>query len=167
MLEEWKVVHDCPSYEISNLGRLRTIKTGVIKKPYLHKQGYLMYSLSEGGKPYAKTAHRMVGIAFIPNPENKPNVCHNDGNPLNCHITNLRWDDQRGNLFDTIEHGTAVRGERVKHARLTLEDVIFIKEAVAGGTYHGQVKDLADILGQPYGRVFDVVSGKTWMHVKI
>ncbi len=56
-------------------------------------------------------AHRAIAEAFIPNPENKPDVAHWDGNGLNNEVTNLRWATEKENMADKKRHGTWVQDE--------------------------------------------------------
>ena len=90
MQEIWKksIVAD---YEISNLGRIKRISTGNIIKPDKEEKGYRRLSIKVNGKKKHFAVHRLVAIAFIPNPENKPQVDHIDGNIANNQVSNLRW----------------------------------------------------------------------------
>lgn len=90
-------------YEVSNLGRVRSVTrcvvdarcTRVIKgkliNPWDNSRGYLIVALSRDGKVIKHQIHRLVGLAFIPNPLNKPQINHVDGNPRNNRVTNLEW----------------------------------------------------------------------------
>lgn len=88
-------------YEISNLGNVlskgnfKNCKGGFkpkrIIKPITHKQGYLVVRLYADGKQKNHFVHRLIVIAFIPNPLNKKFVNHKDGNKQNNAIDNLEW----------------------------------------------------------------------------
>jgi len=88
-VEEWKDILDYENYEVSNLGNVRNKKTGRILKSY-NKGGYAVIGLSKTqGKIFY--IHRLVCQAFIPNPENKPQVNHKDKNGLNNNVSNIEW----------------------------------------------------------------------------
>ena len=95
-IEEWKPIAECNGiYYISNYGRLKSFKYGKERflKPYLMGYGlqYSCFSLLTNNKRKICKAHRLVALAFIPNPDNKPQVNHKDGNKANNHIDNLEW----------------------------------------------------------------------------
>ena len=102
--EIWK---DIPGYEgrykISNLGNCKSIHTArgeVLLKPIFRKRdGYAVFSLYP--KPYKYVnakAHKLVALAFIPNPENKPQVNHIDGDVANNNVINLEWCTSKENM---------------------------------------------------------------------
>ena len=75
-MEIWEEVKQKPVYQISNKGRLR--RDGRIRKEAnLPKDGYPVYSMKSDGKTISIRVHRLMAIAFIPNPDNKPEVNHN------------------------------------------------------------------------------------------
>lgn len=91
-------------YEVSNLGRVRSLprkhSPGLnILKPLYHSGGYSVIDLR---KPHEKKkhflAHRLVAIAFIPNPQSKPDVNHKDSNRKNNKVDNLEWATRKENL---------------------------------------------------------------------
>ena len=85
--EEWKIIKDNNSYEISSLGRVRNRHTGRIRKQHI-RGGYNRLSLTKK----SHTVNRLVAKAFITkNPENKLTVDHIDRNKPNNNATNLRW----------------------------------------------------------------------------
>lgn len=98
MNEVWKdVVHYEGLYEISNFGRVRNKKTQKIKvqKSNYNKKtgkgGYLFVDLWKHNKGRREYVHRLVAMAFIPNPDNKPQVNHKDEIKTNNEVSNLEW----------------------------------------------------------------------------
>lgn len=89
--EVWKPVKGYEGiYEVSNIGRVRTLRTNKIITPKFTK-GYCYVRLYKDGKGKQKYIHRIVAEAFIPNPENLPQVNHKDENPKNNSVDNLEW----------------------------------------------------------------------------
>ena len=98
-------------YEVSNLGKVRNIKSGKILKPHLRRDGYLVHGLWKNNKKKNLYLHRIIATAFIDNPEAKPQVNHIDENKTNNDLSNLEWCTIREN----INHGT--RTNRVAEKR--------------------------------------------------
>lgn len=105
--EIWKEIDGFPDYEVSNLGRVCSFKKKYprIMKPGKSSSGYLQVILYTGGKGVRKTIHRLVAEAFVPNPENKPEVNHIDEDKKNNVAENLEWVTRRENN----NHGTRNR----------------------------------------------------------
>ena len=100
--ELWKdVVGYEGLYEVSNLGRVKSLRRNIIMKQKKVK-GYNMLTLTKVGKRKGETVSRLVGHAFIPNPENKPQINHIDENKQNNHVDNLEWVTAKENA----NHGT-------------------------------------------------------------
>ena len=106
--EVWKdVVGFAGLYLISNKGRLKSIKkngTQILRSPSI-RVWYLRTSLSNNGKITQESIHRMVAMAFVPNPHNKSVVNHIDANPLNNCAENLEWVTPAENLQHAINLG--------------------------------------------------------------
>lgn len=105
MKEIWKDILGYEgSYQISNLGRVKSLKRTVvfkkkfkkrikerIMKPQIMAHGYLFFALSKNGKLKSKILHRLLAIAFIPNPKNKQTINHKNGIKNDNRLINLEW----------------------------------------------------------------------------
>ena len=105
IFETFVKIEGFDNYEVSNLGKVRNIKSGRILKPSLHKNGYSRHFLCENNKRKHLYLHRIIATAFIDNPGEKPCVNHIDENKLNNDLSNLEWCTVRENLI----HGTRTK----------------------------------------------------------
>lgn len=106
MEEIWKPIEELFGlYEVSNTGLIRKIKTSKLMKPKLNFKGYQRIVFIIKGKRFTKRVHRLVAMAFIPNPNNLPQVNHKDGNKLNNCVNNLEWVTNEQNMKHALEHG--------------------------------------------------------------
>lgn len=78
-------------YAITKDGRVWSYHTNKFLKPKINQQGYLSVNLSRKGKKFPKTIHRLVAIAYIPNPDNLPQVGHLDEIKSHSWVENLCW----------------------------------------------------------------------------
>lgn len=107
MKEYWIEVKGHPRYMVSTMGRVKCLdwkRTGKEKicKLSVNCSGYFVVSIDG----VAKLVHRLVAEAFIPNPNNKPEVDHVDTNRKNNCVWNLRWvtSKENSNNCITVEH---------------------------------------------------------------
>lgn len=98
MNKEWKPVVGYEGlYEISNNGEILSKTRRKILKQN-NSKGYNRVILSKDGKPQHFLVHRLVAIAFLPNPHNLPQINHKDENKLNNNVENLEWCDAKYNI---------------------------------------------------------------------
>lgn len=111
-MEIWKNIEGYHGkYQVSSWGRVRNAETGNILKPYKNSKGYLKVGLSSG-KSKGGDKHRvnrLVAKAFLPNPNNLPQVNHKDGNKENNSVTNLEWTTNDLNM----EHAMKLRSGEI------------------------------------------------------
>lgn len=108
--EVWKTITGFPNYKVSNFGRVKSLnyngtKQEKILKPQKTKKGYLRVGLYYNNKYCMKAIHRLVALAFIPNPTNQPQVNHVDGNKENNAVKNLEWCSNKYNQIHSIKIG--------------------------------------------------------------
>lgn len=105
-MEFWREIAAFPNYEVSNLGNVRNKKTGKWLKQYLSPYcEYLYINPRKDGKQRIVSVHRVTAIAWVPNPENKPQVNHLDGNKLNNRASNFAWATPSENMLHCYQTG--------------------------------------------------------------
>ena len=107
MSEVWKTISELDGrYAISNYGRIRTMKTGKLRKLVNWGSGYYYVHLRDSkGEDYLVPIHRLVARHFVSNPDDLPQVNHIDGDKHNNHSDNLEWVSALGNTKHAIESG--------------------------------------------------------------
>ena len=96
VFEEWRNIRGYLTYQVSNVGRVRNVKSGRILKTTISCCGYAHLNLCLNGTLKNYNVHRLVAQEFIPNPNNKTTVDHIDSMAkLNNTTENLRWATQK------------------------------------------------------------------------
>lgn len=104
MQEVWKTVSGFETYAVSTFGNVRNNISNIVLNPYTHNKGYLIVDLYISGKVSHRRVHRLVAEAFIPNPENKPQINHKDFDKTNNRVWNLEWCTDAENKAYSREH---------------------------------------------------------------
>lgn len=91
MTEEWRTIQEFPRYSVSDFGRIKNNTSNLILTGGNDRDGYRQVTLSNGKKQYNRRICRLVAIAFIPNPNDLPQVNHKDENKENDCVNNLEW----------------------------------------------------------------------------
>lgn len=120
-----KIIKDFPLYSVNLEGEIINTKTGCKLKPWVGKNGYLTVSLTNNG--YAKKVyiHRLLGEAFISNPEEKPTINHKDGNKRNNKLENLEWASHSENIKHAYSSG--LQPYRRKYSKEEYTNLLFTR----------------------------------------
>ncbi len=174
-MEEWRILACNPEYSVSSIGRV--MKQGKILNQY-DCNGYCVVSMKIGNRYYTKRVHRLVAEAFIPNPDNLPQVNHKDEDKTNNQVNNLEWCD----AYYNNHYGS--RLQRVREALLGKEFSDERKQHIRDANTRIQGKPVAQIdtngniikeyvstkeaerdTGIPHGAISGVCRGKR-KHIK-
>ena len=131
MIEEWKDIEGYERlYQVSNLGRVKSLeRTRTIRIPEkilslssIDAYGYNVVCLSKDGVQKSLTIHRLVGSAFIPNPNNYPCINHSDEIKTNNKSNNLEWcsyeeNNNHGTRNNRISNTLKVTNQRKRRLR--------------------------------------------------
>ena len=145
--------YDRNDYEIMETGEIINRHNNHIVKPQKNGKGYLRVSI--GGK--LEFVHRLVAQQYVPNPENKHQVNHIDGNKMNNNASNLEWVSNQENRFHAIDNNLIIKGEACPWAKLTNEDVNYIRS-------HTELRniDLAEKYGISQSTISGIRCNRTW-----
>jgi len=187
MTEEWRAVDGYRGlYDVSNHGRIRSYDRIVRTKdrcgswttrkmngkilstpPNNQGKGYPYCNLVKNGKRVSVTVHRLVALTYVPNPDDKPEVNHKDGNPRNNHFSNLEWVTHKENMVHAsisglLPEGMSGPGEKSPAAKLTDDDVRRIKRRLhIGESCKIIAKDF--IVGE--SAIREIKMRRSWVHV--
>lgn len=170
MDEIWKDITGYEGlYQVSNLGRVKSLKFGkeLILKHSKDKDGYVMVGLWKNNHNTTAKVHRLVAQAFIPNPENKPQVNHLKGIRNDNRVTELEWATKSE---DAIHSWNVLKREKpnlfgCKNPRslFTEKQVRIIRHAHYWGTSQ---TDLGKIFGTSQQVISRIVRRKTYADLK-
>lgn len=160
-MEYWKCIKygEC-RYSVSNMGRVKNNTTGKILKGRWSRKGYLFVSIYNGSRMSKKECriHRLVSEAFIPNPENKPQVNHINSDKQDNRVENLEWCTALENIHHAMSQGVMFG---VK-SQITKDTVINIRNEYAKNKNQSH---LARSFGIPRGTIRDIITRRTWKHI--
>jgi len=160
-------------YQESNYGRTKSLKFGKAKilRPAVDDKGYLHIVLSKKSKTkkskYKKIrVHRLVAQCFVPNPENKPEVNHEDGIKFNNYFENLKPSTRTENLQHAVKTGLKKSGVQNYNSKLTEEQVRKIRSSYIKGDSKFGTTGLAKEYGVSPSTIWDIVNFKRYKNVK-
>jgi hypothetical protein len=118
MIETWMPIPGYEGlYEVSDLGRVYGFRSNKVLKPNVKpKNGYRVVCLQYPGHRKYHLVHRLVLRAFVGEPPEGWDACHNNGNSSDNRLENLRWGTRSENILDEVRHGTH-RNSRKTHCK--------------------------------------------------
>jgi hypothetical protein len=180
VMEIWKVIEDYEGYEVSNLGNIKSLSKKIkcsngfrvtkekILKLKKTKQGYLSIQLKNKGKIFL--VHRLVALAFVGNPKNKPQVNHINGIKDDNRFDNLEWCTRSENQIHAYKNKLQIPslhkracGERQGCSKLKEKDVIFILQNYK----RGMGIELSNLFNVSQTTILNIVNKKIWTNVRI
>lgn len=139
-----KPIPNYSNYYINSTGLIFNEKTGTVLKHQVNSNGYLTVNLynTKGRKTFK--VHILVAVVFVPNPDNKPDVDHIDGDKLNPHKDNLRWCTHEENCAWARQKGLHLISREKK--TVTLDGIVY-----------PSIYEAAKFLSDTYGKKMDTV----------
>ena len=122
-MEEFKDIKSYEGlYKVNRQGEVYSYITNKKIKGSIDSNGYRQMHLSKNGEYKKKSLHRIVAEAFLPNPNNLPEVNHKDGNKLNNSVDNLEWCSSSYNHVHAFENGLHSKEYMYSPVRILLND---------------------------------------------
>jgi predicted XRE-type DNA-binding protein len=173
MKEEWKPIEDFEKYEISTLGNVRRsdnhkpLKVSHSKRPIKEnrRDPYRYGTVTVRNTEISKSCkvHRLVALAFIPNPHNYPHVNHINGDKFDNSMVNLEWIMPSANQVHALEIGINTNtGERAYCSKLTKEQVEQIIRI--GKTGALKQRQIAECFGVARQQISRIIRGQRWKY---
>ena len=169
--EVWRDIPEYDGlYQASDYGRIRTISGkasecrggNFVMKPFVDDCGYLRIALYKEGKYRKFKVHRLVAFAFVPNPDNLPEVNHINGLKTDNRPCNLEWMTRRDNSLHAIKYGLQGIGEKSPRAKMTEKQVLDIRADYMSGI---SFTEILSKYNTPYHATYKVITNKNWKHL--
>lgn len=160
-----KEIHITKNYLVDEAGNLYNAKTLKKKAQFVNRDGYKVVDIYVNNKATRYTMHRIVAIAFIPNPENKPCVNHIDGDKQNNRVSNLEW----VTYSENTKHAFAINlikprlGEENNQATITEAQAHEICDLMQQGFRNKEIRER--MVGVSKDVIEFIRYRKTWTHV--
>lgn len=148
----WKTVEKCPRIEVNERGEVRYKDTGKIASTSVSSTGYIQVGVWNNGKVSTFNVHRLVAEAFIPNPNNLPEVNHKDENRANCNLDNLEWCTRKYNR----NYGTC----NLRLAKIFGKPIIGVNKATGEEIYFESLEQAGRFFGTQPQTIGRALKGK-------
>lgn len=143
-MEEWKNIIGYEGlYEVSNKGNVRNVRRNTLLKLSKNYYGYIRVALSKNGIKTWLRVHRLVAQAFLPNPDNLPQINHKDEDKLNNCVENLEWCTAKynNNYGDRLKKSI---NTKIKNGYVNEENVGLSKKGYWNKYYQEHKKELCE-----------------------
>lgn len=170
-MEKWRWIMGYEGmYAVSDQGRVKSWnnngygvrEVGKELRPSKNSNGYYLFSLRLNGKTRRHKLARLVAQAFIPNPDNKPQVNHKDGVKAHNCYKNLEWNTRKENMRHSVlvlkQHSN--KGEKNRFAKISNRDAKGIRVLYNTGEYTQE--QLGKSFGLCQSAVSLIVLNKNW-----
>lgn len=164
--EKWAFIPDTDLlYKISSEGRIFSVKRNMILRQFINHKGYYLCQIHVHTEIKTFIVHRLVAKAFIPNPENKPQVNHKDGNKIHNCIINLEWHTAKENMQHAYSNNIKNnRGSNNPFSKLTVENVLAIREYFKTDK-SANLKDASQKFKVSVSHICGIKNKKSWTHI--
>lgn len=175
-MEIWKDIKGYNDiYKVSSLGNIKlserevphwrggvSIRKSKIIKNFKTKSGYLIVPLTKDGKEIKFLVHRIVAEAFIPNPENKPQINHINGNKTDNQVENLEWATRSENIKHADKNNLRIlKGVNNSGSKLTEKEVLEIRSIGKSKT----LNELSITYNVTFQCISKILNRITWTHI--
>lgn len=166
-MEQWRCIKGFEGYSVSSEGRIKNNRTDRVLKQTVNKGGYCGVVIRPAGRMgnyKCIRPHREVALAFLPNPDNKPQINHKDGVKTHNWMNNLEWVTHKENAQHALVTGLTkiLKGESNGMHRLKESQV---REVLASPNL--SCVELGNILGASPRTINSIRNRRTWKHVNI
>lgn len=169
-METWQFVPGFEGeYEVSTLGRLRSHVLGQqrILRCAPDSRGYIPVFLYGKRQRKRYWLHRLIAEVFIPNPQQRREVNHKNGNKSDCRVENLEWVSRSQNIRHAYENGlvkyVGKRGADSNKAVLTNEQVLQLRKLYEEREY--TQRELAEMFNISRSTVYQILKRRSWSHI--
>ena len=151
-------------YRISDYGSIWDIELNKHVPTYFNSDGYITVSLKYENKWHILSLHRLVAIAFIPNPLNKPEVNHIDGNKTHNNANNLEWVTHQENMIHANATGlrSHLHGIENPNNKYPVEQIRYACQLIAN---RWRLVDDAKESQLPISVVKNIAQGRQWREI--
>ncbi len=160
-MSTWKEIEGYNRYLVSEFGQVLNKETGRIIKQH-YRLGYLFTRVCKNGIAKKFYSHRLVAAAFIPNPENKPQVNHKNGIRDDNRVENLEWCTSKENIAHSFLTRLAPSGSKKYNSKLVESDIKIIRSLSVDGVSDYRIAKVFDVNQKT---IWMITNGERWRHV--